>query len=226
MKIYILEVEEWERGAFRRLAAEHDVVFTDEALTPQNASRYSDAEAISTFVYSRLGKEVLDALPRLRMIASRSTGVDHVDLATCKERGILVANVPTYGKNTVAEHVFALLLTISHRLEEAVDRTRKGDFSSRGLRGFDLHGKTLGVIGTGEIGTATIRIAKGFGMEVLAFDVKRNEQAARDLGFRYVDMDTCSRRSRSSGRRRRCYALSTSGSTISRPCSWTRSSFE
>lgn len=108
-----------------------------------------------------MDRALLEALPRLRLIASRSTGVDHIDLNACRERGITVCNVPSHGKITVAEHVFGLLLTISHRLEEAIDRTRKGDFSPRGLQGFDLRGKTLGVIGTGDIGKEVIRIANG-----------------------------------------------------------------
>jgi len=89
----------------------------------------------------------------------------------------------------VAEHVFALLLAISHGLEQAIDRTRKGDFSSRGLEGFDLFGKTLGVVGTGHIGQHAIRIARGFGMEVLGYDVAPDEDAARELGFRYVSLE-------------------------------------
>jgi len=106
-----------------------------------------------------------------------------------------VANVPVYGENTVAEHVFGLLLTLSHKLDQAIDRTRKGDFSPRGLQGFDLYGKTFGVIGTGNIGMHAIRIAKGFGMEVLAFDIKPREDCARELGFRYVEMEDLLRQS-------------------------------
>jgi D-lactate dehydrogenase len=132
---------------------------------------------------------VVDALPDLRLVASRSTGIDHIDAGCCEAHGITICNVPSYGKHTVAEHVFGLLLMISHRLEEAVDRTRKGDFSARGLQGFDLRGRTLGVIGTGDIGRAVIRIARGFDMEVLAFDVEPDEQAAADLGFAYVGLE-------------------------------------
>ncbi|MFR9779539.1 hydroxyacid dehydrogenase [Micromonospora sp. MS34] len=186
----MFEVESWERDAFSELSGEHELTFTSDVITSESAARYADAEAISTFVYSKVGSDILDALPKLKIIASRSTGIDHIDTTACKERGVTVCNVPSYGKNTVAEHVFGLLLMISHRLEQAVDRTRKGDFSSRGLQGFDLLGKTLGVIGTGDIGTAVIRIAKGFGMRVLAFDVKHNQAAAHQLDFRYVDLDS------------------------------------
>lgn len=189
MKIYVLEVESWERDAFQSLADDHGLHFSQEALGPQNAERFADAEAVSTFIYSTLDRQVLDAMPNLKLIASRSTGVDHIDLDACRERGITVCNVPSYGMNTVAEHVFALLLAISHHMEEAIDRTRKGQFSPRGLQGFDLQGKTLGVVGTGDIGKAAIRIAKGFGMEVVASDPRPDEAAARDLGFRYLAQD-------------------------------------
>jgi D-lactate dehydrogenase len=125
----------------------------------------------------------------LKLIATRSTGYNHIDTHYCAERDIMVSNVPTYGENTVAEHVFALLLTISHRLREAMERARSGRFTPEGLEGFDLQGKTLGVIGTGNIGRHVIRIARGFAMQVLAFDVKPNSQLAAEMGFRYASMD-------------------------------------
>jgi len=189
MKIVILEVEPWERETFGDLARDHDVAFEDDILTAEAAERHKDAEVVSTFIYSRLDRSVLEKLRGLKLIATRSTGFDHIDTDYCRERGIRVANVPTYGENTVAEHVFALLLAISHRLIEAADRTRRGDFSQTGLQGFDLQGRTLGIVGTGSIGRHTARIARGFGMDVLAFDVQPQEDAARDIGFRYVGMD-------------------------------------
>lgn len=187
MKIVIFELEPWERQAFEDLQAGHDLVYESGRLDSAMAQQYADAEIVSTFIYSSLDREVLEKFSGLKLIATRSTGVDHIDLDTCGERAIKVANVPTYGASTVAEHVFALLLGISHHLIDAVDRTRRGDFSQLGLRGFDLQGKTMGIVGTGGIGCHTARIAKGFGMEVIAFDVKPNEAAAREIGFRYLD---------------------------------------
>lgn len=189
MKIAVFEVEDWERGAFEPLQQEHEVVFHNEPLNAANADRYADADVVSTFIYSNLNRMVLEKFGQLELIATRSTGYDHIDGDYCREHGIVVANVPTYGDTTVAEHVFGLLLAISHNLVEAVDRTRRGDFSLQGLQGFDLRGKVLGVIGTGSIGLCVIEIANGFGMEVVAFDVRHNDEAARELGFRYVDMD-------------------------------------
>ncbi len=189
MKIVIFETEPWEEEAFRPFQDEHEVVLTGAKLTEDNVNAYHDANIISTFIYSDLHQEILQVFDNLMMIATRSTGYDHIPLDYCQENDIAVANVPEYGDNTVAEHVFGLLLCISHNLVEAVDRTRRGDFSLRGLQGFDLKGKTLGVIGTGSIGEYVIRIAKGFNMRILAFDVQPREKLAEDLGFNYVEMN-------------------------------------
>jgi D-lactate dehydrogenase len=189
MKVCIFEVDPWERGFLEALAQEHDIEFFSEVLDAETVKQAADAEIVSTFIYSRLNRSLLEKLPGLQLIATRSTGVRHIDIDYCRERGIEVANVAGYGNVPVAEHVFGLLLTISHNLTAAIERTRRGDFSLQGLRGFDLKGKTLGVIGTGYIGRNVIRIAKGFGMDAVAFDVKPNKEAAEELGFRYADMD-------------------------------------
>ncbi len=189
MKIAIFEGEEWEWAHFRPLEAAHDLVFVHEALTPANAAKYADADIVSPFVHSDVHAETLAALPSLKLVATRSTGFDHIDVKAAHARGIAVANVPTYGENTVAEHVFALLLALSHRIVEAADRTRRGDFHSADLQGFDLRGRTMGIVGTGHIGLCTIRIAKGFGMKVLAHDLAPNTAEADALGFTYVPLD-------------------------------------
>lgn len=188
MKIAVFEVESWEREAFEKLNTEHDVRFSSEPLSAENAAQHADAEVVSAFIYSELGAEVLEHFDDLKLIATRSTGFDHVDLDYCTANNVTICNVPSYGENTVAEHVFGLLLTISHNLAEATERTTKGDFSLEGLQGFDLRGKTLGVVGTGHIGRCVIQIAVGFGMEVVAYDVKPNTDLASKLGFRYADL--------------------------------------
>lgn len=189
MKVVVYEVEDWERDAFRSLPEHHDVAFTASPLTAETAREHADAEAVSTFIYSSLGANVLENLPNLKLIATRSTGFDHIDMDYCAESEIAVANVPAYGDNTVAEHTFGLLLTLSHNLYFAIDRTRKGDFSQAGLQGFDLRGKTLGVVGTGNIGQCVMEIAKGFKMEVVAHDIQEDEEAAKRLGFEYVPFE-------------------------------------
>lgn len=200
MKMAIFEVEAWESEIFEGLEEEHELVFRKNRLRADSLhdlglDEIADAEVVSTFIYSQLDRDVLNEFPNLKLIATRSTGYDHIDMDYCRERDIAVANVPSYGENTVAEHVFALLLAISHRLIDAVDRTRRGDFSQEGLQGFDLEGKTIGVVGTGNIGRHVIRIANGFGMRVLAHDVKPNEEAAREMGFSYVEFSELLRNS-------------------------------
>lgn len=189
MRIAVFDLNEWELAGFERLAEEHELHLWEESLTGDNASAHADAEVVSGFVTSTLDDEVLEQLTNVKLIATRSTGFDHISLDVCRARDIAVCNVPTYGSHTVAEHVFGLLLTISHKLEEAIDRTRKGDFSPKGLQGFDLQGKTMGIVGAGDIGRETIRIAKGFGMDVVAFDVAPDEKAAQRLDFQYASMD-------------------------------------
>lgn len=187
MKIVVFEAEFREAPAFEPLEADHELVLVGAPLEAENAGDYADAEIVSTFIYSKLDRDVLAQLAALRMIATRSTGFDHIDVAYCGSRGVVVSNVPSYGEKTVAEHVFALLLAISHRIPEAFERAQHGSFSPHGLQGFDLSGKTLGVMGTGSIGRHVIEIAHGFGMQVVAFDVHPDEEAARKLGFRYVE---------------------------------------
>lgn len=195
MHIVVFEAESWETPAFDRLREEHDIKIVNEPLKAKNVEEHQDAEIVSVFIYSKLNAEVLEKLPSLRFIATRSTGVDHVDKEYCHKHGIPVSNVPRYGEQTVAEHVFGLLTMISHHLFEAVDRTRRGSFSQQGLRGFDLAGKVLGVVGTGDIGLNVIRIAKGYSMEVLAHDIEPREELARELDFHYVELNELIRRS-------------------------------
>lgn len=185
MKLLVFETEPRERAAFAALDLERE--YAEAPLQAEGAARYADAELISVFIGSRVDAATLAQLPRLRLIATRSTGTDHIDLEVCAQRGIAVCNVPVYGENTVAEHVFALLLTLSHRMIEAVTRTRMGQFSAQGLQGFDLQGRTLGVLGTGSIGRHVIRIGQGFGMRVLGCD-PRPDPALVSADFRYVSL--------------------------------------
>ncbi|MBR7618747.1 hydroxyacid dehydrogenase [Phenylobacterium sp. 20VBR1] len=189
MKIVVFEATEWERQACSSLAPHHVVECLAGPLAGDSADRYTNAEAITTFIRSDLSAAVLRRMPKLRLIATRSTGFDHIDLAYCRQAAITVCNVPDYGDHTVAEHVFALLLALSRHVVEAVGRTRRGDFSQGGLRGFDLAGKTLGVVGAGRIGQRVIAIGKGFGMEAIAFDAHPDPIAAKQLGFRFASLD-------------------------------------
>lgn len=161
-------------------------VFVPDPLRPETAPAASNAEVASVFVKSVVKKETLDQLPNLKFLATRSMGYDHMDLAECARRGVVVSRVPVYGENTVAEHTFALILALSRKIFQSYERTERMKFDRKGLRGFDLFGKTLGVVGVGNIGKNVVRIGNGFGMQVLVSDVKQDERLAKELGFTYV----------------------------------------
>jgi D-lactate dehydrogenase len=196
MKITLFEIQEWEKPTFDALADKHEVTFIQEGLDADNAGDYADSEIISIFVHSEVDDKALDQLGDLKAIATRSTGFDHIDTEVCKERGIEVAYVPSYGENTVASHTIGLLLNIAHRISDGIDRTRKGDFSNQGLRGFDVHDKTIGVIGaSGGIGRHVVRMAKGLGMQVIGQDMEEDDDFAKELEFEYVSLDDLCARS-------------------------------
>ena len=195
-KIAFFELEDWEKDYFKeKLGAEYDLIFIDSHISEENVTKASNCTAIGIFIYSQITREILEKLPKLKFITTLSTGYDHIDIKACKEKRIVVSNVPAYGENTVAEHTFALILAIARKLIPSIERTRRGNFDLTNLRGFDLKGKILGVIGTGKIGTHVIKIARGFDMEVIAYDPKPNYELAHVLGFEYVDsLETLLRR--------------------------------
>ncbi len=147
-------------------------------------------DAVCAFVNDTLNAGVIEILSQkgIGVIALRSAGYNNVDLKAAYEK-VHVVRVPEYSPQAVAEHAVALMLGLNRKTHRAYSRTRDGNFSINGLLGFDMHKKTVGVVGTGRIGRALIPILKGFGMEVLAFDVMPNEDFAREAGFRYVDLD-------------------------------------
>ncbi len=166
---------------------DHYWEFKPEPISRDNLN--PEAEVISVFVGSVVTREIIDRLPKLKLIATRSTGFDHIDVAYATERGIAVTNVPTYGENTVAEHAFALLLGISRKLIETVGDTAMGKYVASEHTGFDLKGRTLGIVGMGHIGRHTARIAKGFEMNVIAYDLHQDEEFAKEIGVSYVSLD-------------------------------------
>ncbi|MFH0891037.1 MAG: hydroxyacid dehydrogenase [Candidatus Liptonbacteria bacterium] len=190
MIIGFYETEQWEEALLKKAFAEDELVFVPTAVGPNALPERKDLEILCIFVQSRLTEEVLRELPNLRAITTRSTGFDHIDVSAAKARGIKVMYVPGYGDNTVAEMAFGLLLNLTRKIYLSIDRIKEtGSFALDGLRGTDLKGKTIGVVGTGRIGREAIRIAKGFGMDVIAYDVMPNPSLPPELGFKYVSMD-------------------------------------
>jgi D-lactate dehydrogenase len=189
MRIAFFEATEQDEHYLQEKLQHHELLFFREPLTEKNAKEAHQCEALSVFIYSTVTKAVLEQLPEVKIIATRSTGFDHIDVPYCNTRKIAVANVPYYGENTVAEHTFALILALSRNVHKSYARGLKGDFSIEGLVGFDLKDKTLGVIGTGHIGLHVIRIAKGFGMHVLAFDMHQNTFLSEVLHYQYAPLE-------------------------------------
>lgn len=188
MHVAFFEVKDWERAYLsERLPADRTYFASEILSTPP--TELKDIEALSVFIYSHVTRELLDVLPALKFIATRSTGFDHIDVQACRNRGIAVSNVPSYGENTVAEHTIALLLMLSRKVHQSVLQMRSGHVDLAELTGFDLQGKTIGVVGAGHIGLHVIRIARGFGMRVLAYDVRRDPFLADLLGFEYATME-------------------------------------
>ena len=188
MKIAFFNLEGWEKPFLQEQLKQHELSFVKDKLDKDHIPAQKDADIISVFIDSQITPEVLQNFPNLKLITTRSTGFDHIDFGACKEKNILVANVPTYGANTVAEHAFALILGLSRKIYYSYKRLREtGSFGLEGLRGFDLKNKVLGVIGTGNIGQHAIRIAKGFEMKILAYDPFPDLKLAQNLAFEYKE---------------------------------------
>jgi D-lactate dehydrogenase len=189
MRIAFFEVKELEEEYLKKKLDGHILKFSDEKLSLENVPQKKDFDSVSVFIYSKIDEQIIQAIPNLKLITTRSTGYDHIDIDASKKHGITVCNVPSYGENTVAEHTFALILSLSRNICKACIRRFEQDFSIEGLEGFDLKGKTIGVIGTGQIGLHVIRIAKSFGMNVVAYDVRQNKLLSEVLGFEYGSLE-------------------------------------
>lgn len=161
--------------------------FITEPLSVENAD--GQADVVSVFVSSKVTAEVVQRLTSLKCLATRSTGYNHCDMAALKQRGVLVVSVPTYGEHTVAEYAFGLLLSLSRKLPQAFAAAKASNSGHSQLEGFDLFEKTIGIIGAGRIGQKAARIAKGFGMSVIAYDPMPKDSVAQEIGFTYVGMD-------------------------------------
>jgi D-lactate dehydrogenase len=187
MRIALCTKDDTEKAYLTEHLLGHDLVFVDDLRdTPDPGS----VECLCIFVKTPVQKAELDLFPTLRGVVTRSTGYDHIDIEEAHRRGITVSNVPAYGENTIAEYAFAMLLALSRRICETDRRIRiDGLFTTDGLDGFDLHGKKIGVVGTGHTGERALRIARGFGMEAIAFDVVERKHLEAEIGFMYVTFE-------------------------------------
>ena len=189
MNIHYFSGEDWEEAYVRSKLSGETITFHKGTLEENPDLSDPAADALCIFIDSHITEAELDRFPALKLIATRSTGFDHIDLVAAKARGITIATVPSYGENTVAEFAFALLLTLSRRIPEAQTLVKRGSFSPAGLRGFDLEGKTMGIIGCGHIGMHMIRMGNGFGMNMLGFDMHPSDELAQKYNFAYASLD-------------------------------------
>lgn len=188
MKIAFFSTRSYDRQFFETRATDHSFVFHETRLNESTATLAHGCPAICVFVNDVVNRQVLTELADhgLRVVALRCAGFNNVDLTAADDLGIHVVRVPAYSPHAVAEHTFALILALNRRLHRAVDRVRNGDFRLEGLLGFDLHGRTIGVVGTGKIGEQVCRIAAGFGCRVLGSDSRPSDRC-REMGVEYVE---------------------------------------
>lgn len=193
MKVPFYDAKPYDRPFFVKHGEEHGIEyqFHEFRLSAETAASATGSEAICAFVNDTLDRACLERLAAsgVRLVALRCAGFNQVDLKAAAALGIRIVRVPAYSPYAVAEHAVALLLTLNRKIHRAYNRVREHNFSLNGLVGFDLHGRTAGLIGTGKIGRLTARILKGFGMEVLAYDVYPDEEWATDQGTTYVPLD-------------------------------------
>lgn len=189
MKIIFFEIQKWEKDRLQSSFLEGLLVEAPLSLENVKTDTFKDAEIVSTFINSSITKEVIDQLPNVKFISTRSTGYDHIDIEYCKSKGIKVVNVPEYGSNTVAEHTFALLLSLTRKIYESVNHSKNLNFEHNSIRGVDLYGKTIGIIGLGKIGVNVLRIAQGFGMKALVYNRSQDEKLRTQYGFEYTDLN-------------------------------------
>lgn len=190
MRVAVFDTHRFEKPTFTEAnrAFGHELIFFEHRLTEDTAASAAGCAAVCAFVNDRLNRKVLEALASrgVRLIALRSAGFNHVDLAAARGLGLRVTRVPAYSPHAVAEHAVTLILALNRKITRASARVHELNFSLDGLVGFDLHGKTVGVIGTGKIGAVFAGIMKGFGCRVLAEDLRPDAALAREKGFEYV----------------------------------------
>jgi len=197
MKALVYSTRDFDRRALEEAnAGRHSIEFTEAALRERTAGLAAGFDAVVVFSQDDASSAVLAALREggVKLVALRAAGFNQVDLEAAERLGIAIARVPAYSPEAVAEHAVGLMLCLNRKIHRAYNRVRERNFALDGLMGFDMKGKTAGVVGAGRIGLAACRILLGFGCRVMVFDVQPNEEAA-SLGVEFVDMDRLLRES-------------------------------
>lgn len=198
MKIAFFDTHGFEKAIFQKTneRSQHEITFFETRLTNKTANLASGYPCVCTFVNDSLDEKTLQSLSAggTRLIALRSAGFNHVDLVSAQTLGLQIVRVPEYSPHAVAEHAVALILSLNRKIHRAYNRVREGNFSLDGLVGFDLYKKTVGVIGTGRIGSVMAKILSGFECQIIAHDFVQNPKLV-DMGVRYVALDELLRKS-------------------------------
>jgi D-lactate dehydrogenase len=176
------------QGYIKRKLRNHRLLFLDR-IDSENLKQASQAQIVGTRIYSQIAAPQISQMPSLKMIATFSTGFDHIDIDYCSKKGIAVCNIPSYGSHTVAEHSIALMMALAKKIVLSVERTRKGVFSLEGLRTFDILDKTLGIVGFGKIGIHVARIARALGMNILVFDPFADRDSLKNMHCKAVSLE-------------------------------------
>lgn len=199
MKIAVFDTHPYDEHALNSAneKAGHTLEFFEERLHDKTVELAHGFDAVCPFVNCRLTDPVLQRLKEIgvKLVVLRAAGFNGIDIAAAERHGIVVARVPAYSPEAVAEHTFALLMTLVRKTHRAFNRVREQNFSLDGLEGFTLHGKTFGALGAGRIGQCAMRIARGFGCKVLAYDPYENPKAAEEVGFEYAGVERVLRES-------------------------------
>lgn len=188
-KIAFFEMDKHRIAYFKQHLADYDLLFYTESLDEQHLPAIQDCQIIFVVNYSPVTREIVEQLKETKIIITGATGYNNIDVKACEDHGILVSNTPGYSEDTIAEFAFTLLLMLIRHAHQAFLRAKSNNFSWSGLMGHTLRGKTLGIIGTGRIGLKVIEIAKGFGMKVIAYDIRPNQERAAELGYTYRGVD-------------------------------------
>jgi len=193
MKVAVFSSKKYDRHFLSEANANggHEMVFFEPKLTSETTALAAGFPAVCIFINDQLNPETIKAIANngTKLIALRSAGFNNVDIKTATELGITVVRVPAYSPYAVAEHAVGLILTLNRKYHRAYSRVRESNFSLNGLLGFDLHGSTVGIVGTGKIGMCFAQIIKGFGCNILAYDIYQNP-ACLEMGVKYVELST------------------------------------
>ena len=193
MRIAVFSTKPYDRryldAANEAVGSPHEMTFLEPRLAADTARFAEGCDAACVFVNDDADRPALEALQKagIRWVATRSAGYNHIDLKAAEELGLGIARVPAYAPEGVAEHAIALMLSLNRKIHRAYNRVREHNFSLEGLIGFQMHGRTVGVVGTGKIGGAAARVLHGFGCRLLGYDVHESDELKR-LGMRYVDL--------------------------------------